>query len=251
MDYTTDYLNQYTSIGNYSPMFDQDGNQTSVKTSTGEWSITYNADGRPVLFVNSERDLTIECGYDFLGRRLYKKVTQNDEIISQLRYIYRGFLQIAACDMKRNNEPCLWLINWDPSQSVATRPLSIQKDSTWYTYGVDLSKNVTEVYGPNGYIRTSYSYSPSGECVSDGDVSQPIQWSSEHVDEETGLVYYNFRYYNPLDGRWISRDDIDETGNIYCYTNNNFFYMDILGLSNIIGIILFLMSFLRRNFANV
>ena len=229
--YITNNLNQYTSIGNYSPIYDLDGNQTRVKTSTGEWSITYNADGRPVAFVNTEMSLAIECGYDFLGRRLYKKVTQNGEIITYQRYIYRGYLQIAACDMSRDNEPCLWLINWDPSQGIATRPLSIQKDATWYTYGVDLSKNIAEVYGPNGYIRTSYSYSPSGECVCDGDVSQPIQWSSEFVDEETGLVYYNFRHYNPLDGRWLSRDDIDDTGNIYCYTNNNFFYMDALGLS--------------------
>ena len=36
--------------------------------------------------------------------------------------------------------------------TTATRPLAIQKDGTWYTYGWDLTKNICEVYGPNGNI---------------------------------------------------------------------------------------------------
>ena len=32
-------------------------------------------------------------------------------------------------------------------QPVATRPLVIQKDGTWRTYGLDLTKNVCEVFG--------------------------------------------------------------------------------------------------------
>ena len=45
-----------------------------------------------------------------------------------------------------------------------------------------------------------------------GDVTQPIQWSSEYSDEELGLVYYNYRHLNPHDGRWTSRDSIEEQG---------------------------------------
>ena len=44
------------------------------------------------------------------------------------RYLYRGYLRIAACDLLRPAHPCLWLITWDPTQDVATRPLAIQKD---------------------------------------------------------------------------------------------------------------------------
>ena len=29
-------------------------------------------------------------------------------------------------------------------------------------------------------------------------------------DEEPALVYYNYRFYNPRDGRWINRDSIAE-----------------------------------------
>ena len=39
-------------------------------------------------------------------------------------------------------------------------------------------------------------------------MEQTIQWSSEFNDTELGLVYYNYRHYNPMDGRWIGRDRI-------------------------------------------
>jgi RHS repeat-associated protein len=57
---------------------------------------------------------------------------------------------------------------------------------------------------------------------STGDVEQPIQWSSEFNDTELGLTYYNYRHYNPVDGRWLGRDKKDSaTGNhIYAYVSN-------------------------------
>ena len=37
-----------------------------------------------------------------------------------------------------------------------------KKDGTWYTYGLDLTKNVCEVFSSAGYIATTYTYSPYG-----------------------------------------------------------------------------------------
>jgi RHS repeat-associated protein len=39
-----------------------------------------------------------------------------------------------------------------------------------------------------------------------------FRFSSEYFDSETSLVYYNFRYYSPELGRWLSRDPISEKG---------------------------------------
>ena len=41
-------------------------------------------------------------------------------------------------------------VTWDPSQATVTRPLAIQKDGTWFTYGYDITKNVCEVFGADG-----------------------------------------------------------------------------------------------------
>ncbi len=37
-----------------------------------------------------------------------------------------------------------------------------------------------------------------------------FRFSCEYMDDELGVVYYNYRYLDPLSGRWISRDPIQE-----------------------------------------
>jgi len=181
--------------------------------------------------MNGAMQHTVTTSYDTHGRRATKKVTTNGSITLHQRYIYRGYLQIACCDLTRSGHPCLWLLTWDPTQPITTRPLAIRKDGTWYAYGWDLTKNICEVFGPAGYIRTAYAYTPYGEVSTSGDVTQPIQWSSEYLDLELALVYYNYRHYDPLDGRWLCRDIVKNT-NEYKYLGNNFYYCDYLGASD-------------------
>ena len=236
--YEANELNQYTNITgsedeadfSFTPSFDADGNQTMIKTGTGIWRIVYNAENRPVSFSNEATGAVVTCAYDSKGRRSFKRVTVNGTVTLHQRYIYRGYLQIACCDLSRTTHPCLWLITWDPSQTLTSRPLAIQKDGTWYTFGWDLTKNICEVFGSNGYILSAYSYSLFGNPVINGSVKQPIQWSSEFFDEETKLVYYNYRYYNPASGRWINRDPMIESKSLYNYANNCPHFIDILGL---------------------
>ena len=215
------------------PTYDANGNQTLVKTATGIWTALYDANNRPVSFEKTEGETVtvVECGYDYQGRRYMKKVTVNGTVTLYHRYIYRGYLQVACCDLKRSAHPCLWLITWDPAEGEATRPLAIQKDGTWYTYGLDITRNVWEVFSNDGHIRTTYDYAPYGGVKASGTASQPLQWSSEVYDAELAMVYYNFRHYNPMDGRWINRDPIAEEGgwNLYGFVKNSFWVMDGLG----------------------
>ncbi len=95
--------------------------------------------------------------------------------------------------------------------------------------GWDLTKNICELYGTNGYIRTAYTYSPYGQVTATGNVTQPIQWSSEYHDTELGLVYYNYRHYNPVEGRWLGRDRV-LSRNLYIFCNNGLYEYDYLGL---------------------
>ncbi len=145
--------------------------------------------------------------------------------------VYNSFNELEireGCKPSYKDHPCLWLITWDPTQPVATRPLAIQKGGTWYAYGWDLTKNICEIFGQNGYIRSTYAYTPFGSVTANGDVTQPIQWSSEYYDSELALVYYNYRHYNPTDGRWINCDPIAEQGGWNLY---GFEFADYLGLT--------------------
>ena len=233
--YDANNLNQYTAIQEgtaeaFVPTFDADGNQTKVKTSTGIWNVVYNAENRPVTFTSEDGATVVECTYDYMGRRHTRKITVNGSVTNYLRYIYRGYLQIAAINAVSG--VFQWFILWDPTQPVATRPLGIRKDGTWYTYGWDLTKNICEVFGSDGYIKTAYTYTPYGAVTANGNVTQPIQWSSEYNDSELGLVYYNYRHYNPADGRWTGRDLIvkDDEYNLYVSVLDSPLYRyDILG----------------------
>ncbi len=179
---------------------------------------------------NDDKPLIADT-YNSEGRRATKKVTTNGSVTLHQRYIYRGYLQIACIDLTRSNHPSLWYITWNPIPSKATRPLAIQKDNTWFVYGWDLTKNICEVYGSSGYIRTSYTYSPYGDVRQNGNFSQPIQWSSEFNDAELGLIYYNYRHYNPVIGKWTTRDFVEGV-NLYNYVHNRTISsIDYIGLS--------------------
>ena len=133
VSYEANQLNQYTRIEEsgetpFVPQYDSNGNQTLIKTSTGIWTAVYNAANRPVSFTSQDGNIVVECGYDDQGRRYMKKVTVNGTVASHERYLYRGYLQIAALDML-NSRNVLRTLLWDPLEEVATRPLALVRDN--------------------------------------------------------------------------------------------------------------------------
>ena len=51
-----------------------------------------------------------------------------------------------------------------------------------------------------------------------------FRFSSKYYDEETGLIYYGYRYYDPITGRWNSKDPIGVMGggrNLYGFVAND------------------------------
>ncbi len=63
---------------------------------------------------------------------------------------------------------------------------------------------------------------------------QPIRFQGQHFDEETGLHYNRFRYYDPDMGMFTSRDPIGLMGgdNVFQYAPNPIGWVDPLGLEN-------------------
>ncbi len=236
--YSANHLNQYTAITEdqgtpFIPVFDSDGNQLTVQTATGVWCVTYNAENRPVSFTNGTT--VVQCQYDHLGRRFEKKVTVDGAVTFHQRYSYNGFLQIAAFDVTTEvadgveNDVLTVAVttHWDPVETAATRPLAFVDHSgdvpVTYFYTHDLTKNICEVLDVSGAIVTAYDYTPFGAVTASNSATpNTLTFSSEVLDAETALVYYNYRHYNPADGRWINRDPIDEQGgmNLYAMVGN-------------------------------
>ena len=237
-DYETDELNRYAGIaGNgaaaFVPQYDADGNQTLVKTSTGIWTVTYNAENRPVKFESEDGGTTVECAYDSMGRRFEKKVTVGGTTGFHARYLYRDYLQVAECDLTGETPTLVRSYLWDPSEPEATRVLAMTR---WEANGTqvkehlycmhDAMKNVTSLFGEARGRRALYEYRSYGGLVtSEGNMAQEnkFRFSCEYMDDELGLIYYNYRHLNPRDGRWISRDPIKEEGgwNLFAFVGNS------------------------------
>jgi len=87
-------------------------------------------------------------------------------------------------------------------------------------------------------VAARYEYGPFGELIrATGPMAKvnPFRFSTKYQDEETGLVYYGYRYYDPGTGRWLSRDPIDEAGGLNLYGmvgNDPLNRIDFLGLAD-------------------
>ncbi len=241
--YFANNLNQYTAITDmaaaptpsqtFNPQFDDDGNQTLIKTATGIWHVTYNGENRPILWtclLSNNQTIThqtiISMSFDRMGRR----VTKNDQ-----RFIYNGYLQIANFELQTSNIKLQTFI-WDPTEPIATRPFVWTHGNSVAYYTHDGNKNVSEVMASDGAIAAHYEYTPFGfVTVQRGEsaMANPFRFSSEYADDALGLVYYNCRHYESVMGRWLSRDPIGERVDVklYCSANNaSLNATDFLGL---------------------
>ena len=73
------------------------------------------------------------------------------------------------------------------------------------------------------------------ETVSDDPkVNIPFRFQGQYYDEESGLHYNRFRYYDPEIGRFVSQDPIGLDGglNIYVYVKNPVQWVDPSGLDS-------------------
>ena len=64
--------------------------------------------------------------------------------------------------------------------------------------------------------------------------------STKYTDEESGLLYYGYRYYSSQLGRWVSRDPLGDRGGINIYVlvrNQSISQFDRLGLSPSAGVV--------------
>jgi RHS repeat-associated protein len=75
----------------------------------------------------------------------------------------------------------------------------------------------------------------SGTLISPLALPSDYGFSTKPADRVTGMLYYGYRYYDPLTGRWPSRDPIGESGgmNLYGFVGNDGVGLwDYLGLKN-------------------
>jgi RHS repeat-associated protein len=115
-------------------------------------------------------------------------------------------------------------------------PLGHVINGTRYYYDVDQRSMIREVYGENGQLVGSFSYSAYGlrktSLLASSQADSPFRLLGQFFDPETGLHYNRFRYYDPATGRYLTPDPFvhQVEHNPYSFSPNPISFVDPLGL---------------------
>ncbi len=231
--------------------YDADGNLLT----DGRWTYAWDGENRLLSMTSltgapAGSQLQLNFAYDYQGRRIQKSVwTWNGTswIISgsATNYAYDGWNCIAALNSTPSLlESFLWGSDLSGSLQGAGGVGGLLEVSYYGTPAMncfvafDGNGNASAlVNAANGATVANYEYGPFGEVIrATGPMAKanPFRWSTRYQDDESDLVMYPFRPYNPSTGRWLSRDPIGERGglNLYCFVaNDSLSKVDAFGLS--------------------
>ncbi|MGW1278899.1 RHS repeat-associated core domain-containing protein [Streptomyces tsukubensis] len=84
-------------------------------------------------------------------------------------------------------------------------------------YLTDVLGTVHGLADLDGTVTTRYSYDPYGRPTASGTSSTNPYTFTGRENDQTGLLYYRSRYYDPETGRFISQDPIGHAGGINLY----------------------------------
>ncbi len=183
-------------------------------------------------------------GYDALGRRTGKTVTWCESgKQEETHFLWEGYrlLQVRQPDRKESYvyDPTVW---WSPLARITQQSGSREGDIRWFI--TDRNGAPLEMTDADGSVRWSGDYGSFGrllgqtqdsEGLRDGKTvePQPLRYAGQYADDETGLHYNLFRYYDPTVGRFTTQDPIGLAGgiNLYQYAPNPLSWVDPFGLT--------------------
>lgn len=89
----------------------------------------------------------------------------------------------------------------------------------WFHY--DSNGNVILLTDTTAQASSRYTYDAFGQTMTATGITAPLnryRFSTKPVEIGNGLAYYGYRYYDPVSGRWSSRDPVREKGGINLYS---------------------------------
>jgi len=213
---------------------DDDGNLTA----DGRWSYTWDGENR---LMEMRRDSDSPAGarqrllfeYDHQGRRIRKQFYSYSagwQLQMDTICLYDGWN--VVCEFNGSKTPLrtylwgtdvsgsltgaggvgglLWVNNQQTTYAGKTVPTGVHFVA--YDGNGNVAALVNAAYGTT---QDRYEYGPFAEPVrATGDLADanPFRFSTKWTDNESGLLYYGYRYYNPTTGAWLNRDPLGDLG---------------------------------------
>ncbi len=237
---TYDYnnLNQLLNSTNPNQSFtyDDDGNMTQGYTPEGYvMTMTYDAENRlKTAEYTGSGGIIHRTEYFYSGDSLLAEVKKYDNgaLINDTRFVRVGFLPIQERD---GNNAVTREYTWGLNLGGGIGGLlNLKYNAQDYAYLYDGKGNVSALINSNQQVVASYRYDEFGKPLKKiASLDQPYRFSTKQYDEPTGLSIFDFRFYYPATGKWMTRDPIGEKGDINLYRamrNNQVNYIDPWGL---------------------
>jgi RHS repeat-associated protein len=172
---------------------------------------------------------TVRYMYDPFGRRVSKLGEDSARL-----FVWEGNRLVQQHDAKGVLTFIYEPVSFVPLAQVFKRRAEPAKAEVLYYHctQVGLPRELTD---ETGRIVWEAEFSGWGRRTKElgTGVQQPLRYQGQYYDDETGLHYNRYRYYDPDIGRFVSPDPIGLFGseNLYEYAVNPITWMDPLGLA--------------------
>lgn len=249
---TYDQGNVLSRRGDTDYHWDGDGRLVEKVRKTPDGAIErwrYGWDGQGNLASVERPDgLRVEFFYDAFCRRLGKRVTRDDDgerrLIRSCRYVWDDD-QILH-EVRAESEGVRTIVQrtfvYDDDgaplghHEVRSPEGGASEDLGWLYYVLDNRDAPEQLVGADGQVVGQIQHTAYGLATTAGRTT-PLRLRGQFADEETGLHYNRYRYYDPEVGRFISQDPAGglPDPNLYRYTHNPLISYDQLGLHEAFG----------------
>ena len=216
-----------------------------LQWQSGDYAYTWQGNGM-LRSVTRPDGKTVTFRYDALGRRIEKVFDGR-----VYRYLWDGDVILHEWDYAEADRPNT--IVTEAGEVTLDRPEPVENLITW-VYDSDSYVPTAKIVGDKHYSiisdyigRPVQAYDDKGNVVWQADYDIygnlrnlhgsrrfiPFCQLGQHEDEDTGLYYNRFRYYDPRIGNYISQDPIRLAGNnptLYGYVGDLNKWADVFGL---------------------
>lgn len=215
--YTYDSENRLVKGNDIEFKYDDIGNLVERRTGNKITRFEYDYENRLVKIEYPDGTYN-QYTYDALGRRISKRYPDGKTVF----YLYDGHNLIQEV-IDKGHVIASYIYDLGIDHSI-----SMTRNGKTYYYLYDHLGSVIALTDESGNIVVKYEYDTWGNVIKEnGDIPNPFRFTGREWDEESKLYYYRARYYDPIIGRFISKDTIEsnplnaQSLNKYVYVDNN------------------------------
>jgi len=205
------------------PTHDDNGNMTAFpqpKILTSAYDATWDA-WNQLVKLEDDDDTVAEYEYDGLGRRIIKKVYDDEGTLSETRHYYLSTSsQVLEERVDTETDPVqqfLWGIRFVDDLVLRDKDTA-GNGLDERLYGLaDPRFSILAIVDDTGAVHERYAYDGYGRCDvfdasfgtrTESSFAWEYRYTGRRLDLETGIYYFRARFYHAELGRFIIRDPI-------------------------------------------